>query len=400
MPRRRLRPIFRALSAAALAGACLASAHAAELGDARVSSHIGQQLVADIELALVDDPSAPVQVRLASPEVYRGAGIAVPPALSTLTLAVMRRDGRQFLHATTLRPVDADHLHLYLELIDKGQRTVRLATLWLTPDPAPVPVPPAPAPLVASAPAPAPATAAAPAVAAAAPAPRPAAAPVRAAAVRAEAIPARAAPVFKLPALAPAGHPAACTPQPDGAKACLALGAKNDALRAQLGMLEDRVKDLQSKLGMPAAGPAAPAKMAVLPESKPTSKPTSQPTSQPESQPESPPASAQPAEAAPKPEVKPAMPKPIGAIKQLVPRKPKEKEPPLEEGGLPWGWIGGAAALLALAGAGAAMLARRKRRSRNVDIPDAPGLLDGLKQRFAARARPASAVVETEPKLD
>ena len=67
---------------------------------------------------------------------------------------------------------------------------------------------------------------------------------------------------------------------------------------------------------------------------------------------------------------------------------------------MPWGWIGGAAALLALAGAGAAMLARRKRRSRNVDIPDAPGLLDGLKQRFAARARPASAVVETEPKLD
>ena len=29
------------------------SAHAAELGDARVSSHIGQQLVADIDLAMI-----------------------------------------------------------------------------------------------------------------------------------------------------------------------------------------------------------------------------------------------------------------------------------------------------------------------------------------------------------
>jgi Tfp pilus assembly protein FimV len=116
------------------------TAHAAELGEARVSSHIGQPLVADIELAMIDDPAAPVSVRLASPEVYNGAGIAMPPVLASVNLSVMRRDGRQFLHVTSLRPVDGEHLHLYLELADKGQRTVRLATLWLTADPNPAPV--------------------------------------------------------------------------------------------------------------------------------------------------------------------------------------------------------------------------------------------------------------------
>jgi Tfp pilus assembly protein FimV len=133
--------------------AALVPVHAAELGDPRVSSHIGQPLVADVELTLLDDPATPVQVRVASPEVYNGAGIAVPPVLASLNLSVMRRDGRQFLHVTSLRPVEADHVHLYLELVDKGQRAVRLATLWLTPDPAPAPAPvPVPARVAAPAP--------------------------------------------------------------------------------------------------------------------------------------------------------------------------------------------------------------------------------------------------------
>ena len=156
------------------------AAHAAELGEPRVASHIGQQLVADIELTLLEDANTAVQARLASPEVYNGAGIAVPPVLSSLTLTVMRRDGRQFLHATTLRPVEADHLHLYLELVDHGQRVVRLATLWLTPDPNPapaiVPAPAEPAPPAlawAKRPAPAPVHAEPPAVKIAPPPPLP-----------------------------------------------------------------------------------------------------------------------------------------------------------------------------------------------------------------------------------
>jgi Tfp pilus assembly protein FimV len=249
------------LSAVA-AAAAIVPVHAAELGDVRVSSHLGQPLVADIELALVDDPAAAVGVRLASPEIYNGAGIAMPPALASLNLSVMRRDGRQFLHVTSLRAVDSDHLHLYLELADKGQRTVRLATLWLTPDPNPVPVPvPVPAPVPAPVQVPAPAFVAhaepkpAPAVVPV-PAPAPARASVQVAAkppVR-EAHP-HAAPVAPRATLQPlpihglqTAAPAACAHQDEQARACAALDGKNAALKERIGALEGKVKLLQGAL--------------------------------------------------------------------------------------------------------------------------------------------------------
>ena len=122
--------------------ALLASAAgAAELGDQRVGSYMGQPLVADIELTLIEHPAARVEVRLAHPNVYRGANIGMPHVLSTLNMSVMQRDGRQFLHVTSRAPVESSPLHLYVELTDGGQRSVRLATLWLTPDPNPAPLP-------------------------------------------------------------------------------------------------------------------------------------------------------------------------------------------------------------------------------------------------------------------
>lgn len=416
MARRTRRSITTLLTTAVAAGAILASARAAELGDARVASHIGQQLVADVELTLIEDPSAPVQVRLASPEVYRGAGIAVPPALSGLTLTVMRRDGRQFLHATTLRPVDSDHLHLYVELVDKGQRAVRLVTLWLTPDPNPAPLPvPAPAPAPVLLP-PSAARPAAPAVAPApahVPVPAPVAAPKREAkpdvktaapAAAAPKLP-RPVPAFKLPA---AGHgdakPAACAAQADEAKACAALGTKNDELRAQLGKLEEKVKHLQAKLGVPGAAPAHDA-----PEKKDEAHPAAKAETQAHGGKPDPEQAKQQSEQKaeqkagheahqeaqeaheppppPKEESKPAVPKPISAIKPLVPRKPKAQDAPADEGGLPWGWIGGAVAVLALAGGGTVALLRRRRRGQDPDLPTAPGALDRLKERFASRTK-------------
>jgi hypothetical protein len=336
------------LSLLVLTSAVPGPAGAAELGDARVSSHIGQQLVADIELVMVEDPAAPVAVRVASPEVYSGAGIALPPLLSSLNLSVMRRDGRQFLHVTSLRPVDADHLHLYLELLDKGQRVVRLATLWLTPDPHPAP-PPAPAPVPVSPPVPVPEPLLAPA-----PAPLPAE---------------RKKPVPLVPLRKPAppavihaaihadSQPAACVRQPDEAQACAALGVKNAALREQLGKLEDKVKGLQQMMG------TAPAHE--------------------EHKPEAPAAEATPPE--PKPIAKPIGPKPISAIKPLVPHKPKAAPP--KEGGAPWGWIVAGIALLAAIGGATVFALKRRARSRNVDIPAEPGMLDKLRQRLPARSK-------------
>ena len=350
------------VSAVLLACAALGAARAAELGDARVQSHIGQPLVADVELALVEDSTRPVQARLAHPDVYRGANVAMPAVLSSLDIAVMRQGGKQFLHLTSGKPVEGRHLHVYLELVDGGQRTVRLVTLWFTPDPHPA-APSAPAAVAPLAPAvaePAKAPADARPAQAARPVPpvrKPAppkrrAAPVVAAVTPAdahEAQAARIAPAPKpsmhephrpagpaeqgsgahgakpdAPATGAAAVPAACAvPAADAqANACAVLGAKNEALRQELGQLEEKVKVLQVATGVK-------------------------------------PAAAADVDAGPRPDAKP-LPAP------RIHRKPKPAAPPEEP--TPWLPIaGGMAALLALAGGG--VLLRRRRAAARVLNP-------------------------------
>ncbi|RFP08564.1 MULTISPECIES: FimV family protein [unclassified Duganella] len=129
----------------ACAGALLlaAAAPAAELGDIAVRSYIGQPLAADIELVqLAPDEVSALQVRLAQQDVFRGANISMNPALASLHLSVVRRDGRQFLHVTTTRAIDAEYVHLFLELSAAGRQDVRAATVWLQADPNPAPPPP------------------------------------------------------------------------------------------------------------------------------------------------------------------------------------------------------------------------------------------------------------------
>ncbi|HJV03003.1 MAG TPA: LPXTG cell wall anchor domain-containing protein [Burkholderiaceae bacterium] len=132
------------LCALACAASLAPAARAAELGEASVRSFIGQQLAADIELvSLTPEEMAGLQVRLAPVDVYQGASITMNPALATVHLSVVRRDQRQFLHITTLKPIDTNYVHLFLELGVPGRHDVRVATLWLQPDPHPAP-PPAP----------------------------------------------------------------------------------------------------------------------------------------------------------------------------------------------------------------------------------------------------------------
>jgi hypothetical protein len=203
-----------------LAGA-LGWAQAAELGDPAVRSFIGQPLVADIELTALSDPGQAVTVRLASPDVYKGANIAMHPVLASLNMSVMRRDGRQFLHITSVKPVGSDYVHLFVDLIEGNKRNVRAATLWLTPDPTPAPPPPPapiPAPVAAS-------VVAKPPVAPLAPEPRP---------------PAR---ILRLPAAAPAACPAPMSQEK--VQACAESDYKNGLLSAQIVELEEKVKALQ-----------------------------------------------------------------------------------------------------------------------------------------------------------
>jgi hypothetical protein len=216
-----------------------------------------------------------------------------------------------------------------------------------------------------------------------------------------------------LPVAAPDVHPQACARPAGEAQACAALGAKNDELRARLSQVEDRMKKLQATLGAPAradapkegsatpaaakAGarkeggdkPAAP-KVGIPKEGGATpapakvdapkengDKPASANTGAPKE------GSDKPIAEAPKPVV-PAGPRPIHSIRPLVPHKPKAPPP---EDGLPWGWIGAATGLLALGGAGAVVIRRRRVGDGDPEAVGTPGLLEKLKARFAARTR-------------
>jgi len=126
----------RILALPLLAAALCGAPRAAELGEIKVNSHIGQQLSADIELVdLTAADLADIQARLANPDVFKGANVAMPPALGGLYISIAKRDNKRFLHLTTLQPVNAEALHLFLELNSGGRQIIRAASLWLTPEP-------------------------------------------------------------------------------------------------------------------------------------------------------------------------------------------------------------------------------------------------------------------------
>ena len=140
-------PLFHSIRALACAVLLASVAQAAELGDISVRSFIGQPLAADIELvSLAPDEINALQVRLAQADVFRGANIAMNPALASVRMSVVKRDQKQFLHVTTTRAIDTDYVHLYVEMSAAGRQDVRLATVWLQADPNPAP-PPVQAPL-------------------------------------------------------------------------------------------------------------------------------------------------------------------------------------------------------------------------------------------------------------
>lgn len=339
---------YRRISLLLLSALLSAAAGAAELGEPRVSSYRGQALVADIELSNLDDPAAAVQVRVANPDVYRGASMGVPALLSALTLSVVRRDGKQFVHVTSNRPVDSEMLLLFLELAQGGQKDVRLATLFLTGDPRPAPPPvavvapppvaaPAPLPVVVSAAAPASVSLLAPAV-----------------------LPLHLAPVSTiLPASLRPAAAATCKASASNS-ACAILDKKNVALQAKLTGLEDKLKVLQATLAPAAAEPAPAVIKAPL--------------------------------AAPKPAPAPA---PVAVLVQ--PKKTKPVVPP--PSATPWLWIA-VAVLVALAALGAIVfLLLRRRRSKAAPAapagPKSPGFVARLKSRLLPGKAP-----KTEPVLE
>ena len=314
----------------------LSGARAAELGEPVVRSHRGQPLVADIELTGLADAAATVVVRLANADVYRGANIGMHPILSNLTMSIMRRDGRQFLHITSIRQVDSENLHLFLDLTEGSRRNVRTVTLWLTPDPTPTPTPP-PAPAPISAP-----------VAVLAPAAL--AVPVRAPAPVAVAPPerARAARVISVPSSGMTCPQARFSEEQ--IKSCAAMDDKNGVLSAQIVELEEKVRQLQLAFGDKAG--------------------------------------ARPAVADTKPALAPPPPKP-------APKAAPKQAP--EEGGFPWLLM--AAILLVLALIGGAlwfMLSRRKGKTAETAAADSVAWYARLAARFRRKGTVVTVVDEVK----
>ena len=330
-------------------------AGAAELGEPRISSYIGQPLALELELTALASPTTPVQARLANPNVYRGANIGMPPVLSTLSMQVTQQGGRQFLRVTSAAPVESSRLHLYLDLADGAGRDVRLVTLFLAPNPNPPPPVPVPAPVLVPVKAPlveAPVAAVKPAP----PRPQRPAAPVKPAkpvvVAKSEPkpepapAPAPAATPAPLPLPAPAAA-ATCAPssEVDRSTVCAALDYKNAQLREQISTLEGKVRVLQVALG---ANPSA------VVQDQPAT-----------------PVTPRPSRKRPAPEAAPAS-------------------------DTPWGWIAGAmVAVLAVVGVWF-VVRRRNRAGQLQPMPRVPLMLR-LRQRVARKKTTPAPV---EPQLE
>lgn len=174
---------LHAVAAAAVLALTLAhpgDALALALGPVQVKSALGEPIRAEIDVPeITPQEASSLQVRLASGEALRAAGIEVSPALAGVEISLQRRsDGRQFLRITGSRPVNEPFVDLVVEANWATGRLVRDYTLLFDPPnlragaPAPAPLPPVSA---------APASRARPSAAAPAPAPA-ASAPARTAA--------------------------------------------------------------------------------------------------------------------------------------------------------------------------------------------------------------------------
>ena len=120
-----------------LFAACVAlplTAHAAGLGRLVVQSALGEPLRAEVEItSLQPGEENSLSARLGSPEAFKAAGIEYSPALTSIRVAMDRRDGKPILRLTSLRPIDDPYLDVIIELQWSTGRLVREYTFLLDP---------------------------------------------------------------------------------------------------------------------------------------------------------------------------------------------------------------------------------------------------------------------------
>ena len=108
--------------------------HAAGLGDLRVLSALGEPLRAEIDIVeLTSAERDSLNVRIASSEAFRKAGIEFNPALIGVKLSIQRRDGKPVILVTTKDRVNEPFLEMLVELEWASGRLVRDYTVLLDP---------------------------------------------------------------------------------------------------------------------------------------------------------------------------------------------------------------------------------------------------------------------------
>jgi pilus assembly protein FimV len=145
-----------ALTGAAFAAMCLLASNALALGLGRlnVQSALGETLRAEIEVtSITPDEASNFNVRVATPDSYRAAGVDYNSVLPGTQVVLQRRpDGRSVLTLTSDRAVQEPFVDVILEITWSTGRLVREYTLLLDPPSTRVAAAPAPSAAPATAP--------------------------------------------------------------------------------------------------------------------------------------------------------------------------------------------------------------------------------------------------------
>jgi len=108
--------------------------HAAGLGNLTVHSKLGHPLVAEIEiLSFRPGEENSLQVRLASREAFRDAGVEFNPALAGARLTLEKRAGKSVIRITTTQPVYDPFLNVLVEMQWPNGRFARGYTVLVDP---------------------------------------------------------------------------------------------------------------------------------------------------------------------------------------------------------------------------------------------------------------------------
>lgn len=109
--------------------------NAAGLGKLILGSSLGQPLRAEIELVSVKGDEIPSLVaRVASPDAFRQAGVALAPYHSSLVISVEKRaNGQPYLQITSPQSINEPFLNLLIELNWSSGRLLREYTVLLDP---------------------------------------------------------------------------------------------------------------------------------------------------------------------------------------------------------------------------------------------------------------------------